>query len=98
MNPHVTHLLDTNVMIRLLRGEGQDILTHLKRCIPGTIALSTISLAELSFGAQLSKRETESLRVQTLLQDFVVVPFGEQESWVYGHIRHKLQKKGTPIG
>ncbi len=93
-----THLLDTNVCVQLLRGKGQDILGHLLRMQPGTAAISTITLAELSFGANLSGRLVESGRVAQLTQDFVLLPFSDQAAWEYGRLRHILHQNGTPIG
>lgn len=94
----VTHLLDTNVLIQILRGKGHQIVQQLETKSPGTIAISSISLGELALGAHLSEKETERFRVARLIQDFVRVPFSEKEAWSYGEIRGNLHKKGTPIG
>lgn len=94
----VTHLLDTNVCIEILRNRGELILRHLELRPPGSVALSTVSLAELAFGAQLSNHQEEEARVARLLKDFVQAPFGEPAAWRYGKIRCALHKMGTPIG
>jgi tRNA(fMet)-specific endonuclease VapC len=62
------------------------------------VAVSTITLGELAFGAELSHREQEGRRVATLIQDFVTLPFTAKEAWTYGEIRGDLHRKGTPIG
>jgi len=95
---NVTHVLDTNVLVRLLRGHGQDVLGRIIDMSPGSIAVSSITLAELAFGASLSMKANETERVLSLMKDFIAVPFGESEAWEYGKIRHELHQKGTPIG
>lgn len=93
-----THLLDTNVCIQLLRGKGDPILKTLRSHDPGSIAVCSITLGELTFGAKLSGKDQEAVRVARLMQDFVQLPFAEQEAWEYGEIRHFLHRYGTPIG
>lgn len=94
----VSHLIDTNVCIQLLRGKGDSILQNLTTKPPGTVAVCSISVGELAFGARLSDRESERLRVARLLQDFVRVDFSEKEAWIYGDIRSHLHHIGKPIG
>jgi tRNA(fMet)-specific endonuclease VapC len=94
----VTHLLDTNVCIEILRGRGGSILAHLESCIPGSVAVSTVTVGELAFGARLSRRPEESGRVARLLNDFVIRDFDASAAWEYGEIRHELHRSGQPIG
>ena len=58
-----THLLDTNALIQLLRGEGSSIIQRLRNHPPRSISVCTISLGELAFGANLVDGEEEAFRV-----------------------------------
>lgn len=94
----VTHLLDTNALIQILRGRGKSIVKHLLDHPPGSVAVCSISLGELAFGARLVDGEDEAFRVARLMKDFFPAPFGEREAWEYGKIRSELHRAGTPIG
>ncbi len=94
----LTHLLDTNVCVQLLRNKPGNILHHLEHREPGSVGLCTVSLGELAFGAELSIREEEAGRVARLCSEFVMVPFSEEAAWVYGKLRGHLHRSGTPIG
>jgi tRNA(fMet)-specific endonuclease VapC len=94
----ISHLLDTNVCVELLRGRGQRILSRLEALAPGTVAVSSVSLGELAFGATLADRHTESVRVAQLVADLRVISFDDAVAWEYGTLRGELTKNGTPIG
>lgn len=94
----VSYLFDTNVCVELLRGRGQRILSRLETLAPGTIAVSSVSLGELAFGATLADRPVESVRVAELVADLRVISFDDAIAWEYGALRGELTKKGTLIG
>lgn len=60
--------------------------------------MSSITLAELAFGAELSERPEEKGRISRLMLDIEVLPFHSETAWHYGAIRHGLHKAGMPIG
>jgi tRNA(fMet)-specific endonuclease VapC len=65
----------------------------------GQLCLSSITLAELHYGAHRSSKTAHNLAV---IKDFCkhleVVPFDESASVVYGEIRTDLQGRGVLIG
>lgn len=64
-----------------------------------TIGLSTITVAELEFGARCSlDYNAESAAVRKVLAPFVIYDFDESCAEPYGVIRHELQTAGTTIG
>ena len=95
----MTYMLDTNICIYIMKRKPAEVLTRLKEAWEDGVALSSVTLAELEFGvchsANPAKNEEALLR---FLLPFTVLPFGEEAAAVYGHIRHELQSKGTPIG
>lgn len=84
--------------VELLRGRGRRILAHLEWFEPGSIGISSVSLGELAFGATLSGRSTEAVRVAQLVADLRTIPFDDAIAWEYGALRGELTKQGTVIG
>ena len=64
------------------------------------LALSSISVAELEFGARCSGNyEHEIAAVEKILSPFLIVEFdGRECARHYGMVRHQLESAGIPIG
>ncbi|MBA3856702.1 MAG: VapC toxin family PIN domain ribonuclease [Cyanobacteria bacterium PR.3.49] len=93
------YLLDTNVCITLINNRSADTLKRLLACEPGDVALSTITVAELRFGASKSKSAAKNhLALDSFFVPFEIVPFDEQSAIAYGAIRAELERTGKPIG
>lgn len=98
MNPK--YLLDTNVCICLLRGgtQAKQVFRKIEALNVGDLAISTVTTAELAFGAERSGRQQEKDRVVSLLSDLEILPFCQKSAWIYGQIREKLASEGNIIG
>lgn len=93
----VTHILDTTVCVQLLQPQRGALV---ERCVShkaGSLAISSVTLGELAFGACLSAKETEAARVATLAGDLQIIPFDEAAALEYGRLRYELKTAGTPI-
>lgn len=92
-------LLDTNVCIAVIRQRPESALRRLRGKQVGQVGLSTITLAELEFGAAKS---LQPARARAALREFLlpleVVPFDEAAADAYGTVRAAMEKKGRPIG
>lgn len=92
-------LLDTNVCIAVIRQCPESALRRLRGKQVGQVGLSTITLAELEFGAAKSQQPA---RARAALREFLlpleVVPFDEAAADAYGTVRAAMEKKGRPIG
>jgi tRNA(fMet)-specific endonuclease VapC len=98
----VNYLLDTNVVIALLKNQPPVVRTRLRRVVTrgSAVAVSSIVLYELWYGVARSERRrenTERLRV-FLAGNVNVVPFEEEDAAVAGELRATLERAGTPIG
>jgi len=94
----LTHLLDSDVVIRALRGPGPALAARLVRH-DGKLALSSISVTELTYGALRAARPDEALdSVEEFLDNVVVLEIGQREGRIAGAIRAELAAKGAPIG
>jgi tRNA(fMet)-specific endonuclease VapC len=95
----VKWLLDTNVCIAVIRQRPESALRRLRGKQVGQVGLSTITLAELEFGAAKSQQPA---RARAALREFLlpleVVPFDEAAADAYGTVRAAMEKKGRPIG
>jgi tRNA(fMet)-specific endonuclease VapC len=92
-------LLDTDTCIHLIRYQPEAMLRRLKRYEPGDIGISSITFAELSFGAAKGQQQE---RNQAALDDFAaaleIVPFDAPAAATYGAVRAMLEVRGTRIG
>ena len=96
----MTHLLDTNSCVDHLRkGRGSNITARLAAAVPRGVALCSVVMAELLYGAHRSVRKTQTLiQVQSFCRQFQSLPFDDQAAEEYGLIRAHLASLGTPIG
>jgi len=93
------YLLDTNICIYLIKRKPPEILEHLRKLSPIDISISSITAAELYYGAENSKyRERNRLAIEEFLLPLEIIPFDEKAALQYGIIRAELQKKGKIIG
>jgi tRNA(fMet)-specific endonuclease VapC len=90
-------LLDTNVVVAFLNGDNS-ILKRIKDEID-RIALSSLVVAELDYGAKASQRAKENLEKLYRFLDVVqVVPFDIECAKIFGSIKSKLRNIGKPTG
>ena len=93
------YMLDTNICSFILREKPLYIKEKLKSCEKShTVALSSVVVAELLYGAQ--KRNSKKLItiVEAFIGNFVVYDFDKEASFYYAKIRNALEKKGQIIG
>jgi tRNA(fMet)-specific endonuclease VapC len=92
-------MLDTDVCIELLRGRAGRAFQRMRRHPPDQIGISSITLAELQYGAAQSARPAYHAH---LLVEFcaplAIFPFDSLAAETYGPLRADLERKGTPIG
>ncbi len=93
------YLLDTNTCIYFLNSSSEKIISQFKRFSPSEINLSSITVAELFYGAEKSKAKKRNWAiVENFVSPFEIVPFDEKSCEIYARIRASLEKSGVPIG
>lgn len=93
------YMLDTNICIYLIKKKPENVLIHLHKNIEDGIAISTITLAELSYGVEASAfPERNALALTQFLSIVDILPFDDESAAEYGKICAALKKQGTPIG
>ena len=93
----IRYLLDTNVMIALLTGRHYPLEEKIRTQEADTIAISSIVVFELYFGAFGSTRLDRNLAAIDNTR-FASVPFDAEDARRAGAVRADLKARGTPIG
>ena len=92
-------LLDTNVCVDYLNGRYPGVAKKLLGSTPDTVAVSSIAVAELRYGAEKSARPEENhRRIDLLLEGLRTLEFDLDAGAAYGRLRATLEARGTPIG
>lgn len=93
------YMLDTNICSYVLRDRPPSVRKRFEKAGTGNLAISTVVLAELYFGAA---RHPKGDAIRREIDDFAsritILPWDENAADHYGDIRAMLEKKGTPIG
>jgi len=93
------YMLDTNICSYIIRNKPQSIKEKLKEVEENhTIALSSIVVSELLYGA--TKKGSPKLMqiVSAFIDNFIIYDYSKVSSESYANIRTDLEKKGQIIG
>lgn len=92
------YLLDTNALSDLIRDPGGEVAARLALVGPDQVCTSVIVAAELRYGAAKRASTRLSERVDTILRQVPVNPFGPPADQIYGSIRADMEAEGVAIG
>ena len=93
------YLLDTDVCIYLINKRSSSVLEKLHACRAGDVGVTTVTVAELRYGASKSQRSRQNHEALDLfLAPLEMMAFDESAAVAYGEIRAQLEKAGDPIG
>jgi tRNA(fMet)-specific endonuclease VapC len=92
-------MLDTNLCIDVMRGKASGAFDRLRKLAPNEAGISTITLAELRFGASKSKRAAyHAAAIASFCAPLEIAGFDARAADLYGTVRATLEAAGTPIG
>lgn len=91
------YLLDTNAVIAAVNDRAGRVARRLERCSLADVAVSTVVMHELYFGAYRSRRVDHNVANVDALR-FEVVELNRDDARVAGRIRADLAARGAPIG
>lgn len=92
------YLLDTDIVIYWLKNKYPNINQKINKINDDCIFISSITVAELYFGAYNSDRiEENTLLIADLLNEINVVVFDENGGKSFGEIKSELKRKGQII-
>ena len=91
-------MLDTNILIRAIRQPDDPVCEEIFRRIGGELCISSITYAELIYGAKHSSDyEKNNQAIQSLLSGIYILPFDSAAAWEAGDIMAYLAAMGKPI-
>ena len=95
----MTYLLDTNICVYAINNRYPKLTNKLLTILPDEIAVSSITVGELEYGAAKSKwgdRTRQTL--YAFLSNYTILPFDNTDAICFGNLRAALALVGTPIG
>ena len=92
------YLLDTNICIYIINERPAQVLQRLIQAGRDSLAISTVTVAELAFGVVKSARADSRAKLENFLLKFPLLDWDQDAAWVYGDVRKSLQAKGQRIG
>ncbi len=94
----MSFLLDTNICIYYLNGDDQELVERILALGPEPLAISTLSLAELHFGAARSARpEANRERITFFVRELPTLDFDDVCAEHFGRIKASLAELGQLI-
>lgn len=91
-------LLDTNILSDLARNPSGRVAKHIRRAGEANIRTSIVVAAELRFGAAKKGSDRLMGQLEAILRVIEILPLAAPADRIYGELRAKLEKLGTPIG
>ncbi len=91
------YVLDTDTVSFALRGAG-NVATTLLTKRPSQIAISSLTLGELRFGAEKRKSRKLHKLVDVFAETVEIIPFDAAAANHFGKLCALLERRGTPIG
>ena len=94
----MTYLLDTNICIYIINEQPTRVLQRVIQAGRESLAISTVTVAELAFGVAKSTRPDSRPKLENFLSKFPILDWGQDAAWVYGNVRKTLEAKGQRVG
>ncbi len=91
------YMLDTDTVSGGLRGQGA-VATHILAHRPSQLCISSITLAELRFGADAKGSRKLHGLIDTFVASVAVMPFDRVAADRFGPVANALAKRGERIG
>jgi tRNA(fMet)-specific endonuclease VapC len=91
------YMLDADTVSYAIRGEGR-IATRLLQHRPSELCMSSITLAELGFGAAAKRSTRLRQAIRTFAREVAVLPFDEGAAEQFAAVAAILARRGEPIG
>ena len=92
------YLLDTNTVSALVRDPAGVVATHVRRTGEAAVCTSIVVAAELRYGAARRSSKLLNERIEGILSTMDVLPLEVPVDAIYGQLRARLERAGTPIG
>jgi len=91
------YMLDTDTVSFALRGQGR-VAARLIEHRPSELCMSSITLAELRFGAEARRSRKLHRLISTFVESVEVVSFDHRAADRFATVATSLARRGAPIG
>jgi tRNA(fMet)-specific endonuclease VapC len=91
------YMLDTDTVSFALRGHGR-VAERLLEHRPSQLCISSITLAELRFGAEARRSKKLHSLITTFVESVAVLPFDHAAGDRFAAVADSLVRSGQPIG
>lgn len=92
------YMLDTNICIHVIKDRPERLRQRFNR-FAEQMCISSITLAELFYGAEKSKRQTANFAaIEQIRGQLTVLPFADRSAHHFAMIKCELEREGKPIG
>lgn len=98
MSVSARYMLDTNICIYAINQRPVQVLKRIVDAGEGAVCISSITAAELAFGAVQSTRVGTRANLEVFLSTLPELPWGGDAVWYYAQARLALEKAGQRIG
>lgn len=90
-------MLDADTVSYAIRGEGR-VSARLLQHQPSALCISSITLAELRFGAGAKRSQKLHRSIRSFIKDVAVMAFDETAADRFALVAAALARRGEPIG
>jgi tRNA(fMet)-specific endonuclease VapC len=92
-------MLDTNICIYIKKNNPPQVLAKLQSLSVEQVCMSSITYAELFYGAIRSRQSVKNIEKIAVLKSVIpILPFDESAAEQYGQTRANLENRGLIIG
>ena len=91
------YMLDTDIASCLIRGDHPGVTEKFTERYESCV-MSSITAAELLYGAKKRNHRTLTKKVQALCDLMTIIPWNEEAASAYARLRVELETAGTHIG
>src|SRR2546422_3823048 len=91
------YMLDTDTVSFALRGQGR-VAARLLEHRPSELCISSITLAELRYGAEARRSRMLHRLISTFVEPIEVMSFDPSAAGRFGGVAAALARRGQPIG
>jgi tRNA(fMet)-specific endonuclease VapC len=92
------YMLDTNICIYAIKHRPPEVMDALRAHESAGLGVSSITVAELYFGAGRSGSARNLAALHQFLEPLELADFDHPAAAAYGRLRATLEAAGTPIG
>lgn len=91
------HMLDTNIVSHLFK-RHPEVVSRMTCLAPGDVCISSITEAELLYGADKKKSSRLKETIREFLNTITICDWDSDAAATYGELRATLEKKGKVMG